>query len=211
LAEIMSSLRKFQRNMNNLMKNSLVVVGLLFVVMLTGCKGDEKDIPIQDQTMSGIDANKNGIRDDIEDRMKVEFTEMVTPEEQYVMDQSARVFQEILDLNLDDREKVLLVRDHLDMSINCGVLVFGEDFRYDNYSIILTRLKQWYFNTKMRKEKQKEFIMRSKEYHYEKTNFGNANTCEFEFSPALIKEIERRDLEKKAKEEAQKKLESSQK
>lgn len=197
--------------MKSLMKNSLVVACLLVAMTTVGCKNDPKEVPLQDQTLVGIDENHNDIRDDIEDRMKLEFVEMVTKEEQLVMDQSARVFQEIIALNLEDRDAVLLARDHLDMAINCGILVFGEDFRYDNYSIILTKLKQWYFNTKMRKEKQKDFIMRSKEYHYERTNFNNVNTCEFEFSPELIKEIDRRAIEKKEQGRSSEKIRGSSK
>ena len=112
--------------------------------------------------------------------------------------------------NLNDKDKVLRIRDHLDMAINCGVLVFGEDMRYHNFSINLTYLQQWYFNTKERRERKHEFIMRAREYHYQTTNFEGANTCDFEFSDALKQEIERRKAEKAKKEQLAKEEAKSQ-
>lgn len=190
---------------------SALIIALLLAVSLTGCKKrDEKDLSIYDETLVGIDKDNNGIRDEIEERMKQEWHQMITKEEQLVMNQHARVFDDILHVDLNDKDKVLRIRDHLDMAINCGVLVFGEDMRYHNFSINLTYLQQWYFNTKERRERKHEFIMRAREYHYQTTNFEGANTCDFEFSDALKQEIERRKAEKAKKEQLAKEEAKSQ-
>ena len=189
----------------NLKKVTFAFIALIAVmVMLNGCrKQKESEISEYDKTLEGIDADHNGIRDEIEKRMHAEFKDSITYEEQKVLDLHARAYDEMLHVDLNDRQMVLLIRDHLDMAINCGVLVFGDEMRYHNLSINLTRLTQWYFNTKERKERKKEFILRTKEYHYVPTNFDGANTCDFEFSPELVKELERRKI---AKEEEAKKL-----
>jgi hypothetical protein len=184
-----------------LIKKSLLAVVLTSVALgVSGCKKKEKEISIYDKTLVGIDKNNNHIRDEIEERMFKEFGSFITAEEQKVMDQNARVFDEILHLDLNNRDDVLLARDHLDLAINCGILVFGEDMRYHDFSINLTNLKQWYFNTKERKEHHYEFIIRSKEYHFQPTNFEGANTCDFEFSKELVQEIERRKAVKAERE-----------
>ncbi len=188
----------------------LWLVCLASVVTITGCKKDPAEIPESDRTLAGIDADHNGMRDDVEAKLKKDYASKVTREEMLVIEQNSKAFQEILSTDLKDRTAVLLAREHLDWAMNCGVLVFGDDLRYHDFTILLTELKKMYFNTKMRKEFQLDFIYAAREYHYERISFQDVNTCEFEFSDAFKEELKRRaefkkmQAERKAQQEAKK-------
>lgn len=194
--------------MFNMQKNKLrnicaILLMMICFVGLAGCKKGKEEVSEYDKTLVGIDEDGDGIRDEIAAKMKKEFKDGITYEEQKVMNLHAQVFQEILNLDLENRTDVLLARSHLDDAINCAIIVFGEDFRFDNYTVIMTNLRQWYFNTKERKEHHREFINRSKEYHYQKMLYNGANTCDFEFSDELKAELKRREEYKKQKEAAE--------
>ncbi|MGN1393085.1 MAG: hypothetical protein ACI4V7_03375 [Succinivibrionaceae bacterium] len=178
--------------------NFKIYVVFMFVFCigcLAGCKKNE-EVSIYDKDIIGIDENHDGIRDDIVQKMNKEFKGAVTLDEQKVLLDHARNFQEILQVDLNNRTAVLLARTHLDDVMNCAILVFGDGFRYNNYTIMMTQLRQWYFNTPDRKQKHQEFIMRTKEYLYESLPLEGANTCSFEFSEGLKQEIQRRNEEK---------------
>ncbi len=191
--------------MKKLFKIFAVVALTSALICTSGCRGKNHNNEPEDETLLGTDANKDGIRDDIYKKMRSEFVG-IPEDEMKVLDQNAHVFQEILELNLDNRNDVLLARSHLDDAFNCGITVYGEELNYDNFSVMLTRLRQWYFNNPLRKRQHQEFMLRSKEYHFEPMNLEGNNTCEFELSEETLKRIEFR---KKAKEyrEQQKKAE----
>jgi hypothetical protein len=182
-----------------------VIISLLACLMslsLSGC-GEEKEVSKWDMTLRGIDDDKDGIRDDIAEKMKKEFANQVTEDEEKVMIQHAQIFQRILDMDLTDpknKSAILLTRQHLDDAMNCAIYIFGDDLRYHNYSIMLTQLKQWYFNTQMRKDHRKEFSIRSIEYHYKAIPLEGDYTCDFEISEQTKKLISIREELKKQQE-----------
>lgn len=177
--------------MITMLKRYLGVFSFLCIIFcLAGCGNDEKNLSEFDRTPAGIDANQDGIRDEVYERMHQEFAESINADEIRIMEEHAKVFQEIMTVDMEDRNAVILARDHLDVVMNCAVYVFGDGLDYDTYTILLTRLRQWYFNTKARREIRQEFILRSKEYHFESTNFNGVNTCDFEFSPETKRMIE---------------------
>ena len=193
-------------------KKIIPVSLLAFVSLLTvqGCKGSG-DVKKEDQTVQGIDLNHDGIRDEIYEKIHQEFKN-VRADEIKVLEQYARLFQEINEMDFSDRLAVLLARGHLDEAANCGILVFGDGYQYDNFSVMLTKTRQWYFNTTDRKIKQREFILRAKEYHYQPMSLEGVNTCDFELSPETIKIIELRKefaAKKKAKETENEKSDST--
>ena len=132
-------------------------------------------------------------------KMKKDFY-MIAPDEMKVLEQNARVFQEILETRPEDRTGILLARGHLDDAFNCGITVYGEELNYDNFSVMLTQLRQWYFDNPKRKAAHQEFLLRSREYMYQPLNLEGNNTCEFELSPETLRLIEIRTEIKKQKE-----------
>ena len=185
-------------------KTLLLAMTVLVSLGLSACGNEEETLSEFDKVPAGIDKNHDGIRDEVAERMHKEFAESINADEMRIMEEHAKVFQEIMTLDMNDRNAVLITRDHFDLVMNCAVYVFGDDLDYDTYTILLTRLRQWYFNTKARREIRQEFILRSKEYHFQSDNFNGINTCGFEFSDETKKMIEiRRGIaaRKKAKEE----------
>lgn len=179
-----------------------VIVSLLAGLVslsLMGC-GEPKEVSKWDMTLRGIDDDNDGIRDDITEKMKKEFANQLTEDEEKVMIQHAQIFQRILDMDLTDpknKSAILLTRQHLDDAMNCAIYIFGDDLRYHNYSIMLTQLKQWYFNTQIRKDHRKEFSIRSVEYHYKAIPLEGVYTCDFEISEQTKKLIAIREELKK--------------
>lgn len=178
------------------MKIKNITLALCLVLCFAGLNGCKKDknttVSEYDATLSGIDADNNKIRDDIETRMEQEMKSSVNEYEYMVLQQNARVFQEILNVDLENELDVLRVRDHMDQAINCGIQIYGDGLNFDHYTILLTQLRQWYFNTGKRKDRRNEFILRSREYHFETTTAIDEYTCDFEVPDALMKDIEAR-------------------
>ncbi len=188
----------------------VLVTAILLSFNLAGCKYDknkEAEKELQNQTVEGIDANNDGIRDDVYNQLHKEYGNSLRPDEMRVLEENARVFQEMITVNLDDKIDVLAVRDHFDLWVNCGILVFGDDLNYDTYTIILTNIRKWTFNTAARRDIRRDFVFRAREYHYEPTNFNGENTCLFDLSPDTLKLIEIRKEIAKQKEEAKLKKE----
>jgi len=187
----------------------ILLLALAVMTGVPGCKKHGKKVPDEpeDETLLGVDADHDGIRDNVMAKMKKDFY-MIAPDEMKVLEQNARVFQEILETRPEDRTGILLARGHLDDAFNCGITVYGEELNYDNFSVMLTQLRQWYFDNPKRKSAHQEFLIRSREYMYQPLNLEGNNTCEFELSPETLKLIEIRKEIKKQK-EAQKAAEGS--
>ncbi|WP_019001145.1 hypothetical protein [Succinimonas amylolytica] len=179
----------------------ILLLALVVVAGLPGCKKHGKKVADEpeDETLLGIDADHDGIRDNVMAKMKKDFY-MIAPDEMKVLEQNARVFQEILETRPEDRTGILLARGHLDDAFNCGITVYGEELNYDNFSVMLTQLRQWYFDNPKRKAAHQEFLLRSREYMYQPLNLEGNNTCEFELSPETLRLIEIRTEIKKQKE-----------
>ncbi|WP_406546771.1 hypothetical protein [Succinimonas sp.] len=188
----------------------ITVLALTVMMGVPGCKKHGKKVieEPEDETLLGVDADHDGIRDNVMAKMKKDFY-MITPDEFKVLEQNARVFQEILETRPEDRTGILLARGHLDDAFNCGITVYGEELNYDNFSVMLTQVRQWYFDNPLRKAAHQEFLIRSREYMYQPLNLEGNNTCEFELSPETLKlieirkEIKRRKAEKEEAEKAQ--------
>ncbi len=174
-------------------RNLLIIAcAVLLCQGAAGCKKNKGEITEYDETLSGIDRDGNKIRDEIEERMRKEMATEVNDFEYKVLLQNARAFQEILNLDLESRPDVLLTRDHIDQAINCGIQIYGDGINFDHYTILLTKLKQWYFNTPERQERRQDFIFRSREYHFASTTALDEYTCDFEVPEAGMKVIEER-------------------
>ena len=132
-------------------KTLLLAMTVLVSLGLSACGNEEENLSEFDKVPAGIDKNHDGIRDEVAERMHKEFAESINADEMRIMEEHAKVFQEIMTLDMNDRNAVLITRDHFDLVMNCAVYVFGDDLDYDTYTILLTRLRQWYFNTKARR------------------------------------------------------------
>lgn len=177
------------------MKLKYLLAGLcvaLCCVNVTGCKKNKEKISEYDVTLEGVDKDGNRIRDDIEERMQKEMKSDVNEFEYKVLLQNAKAFNEILTLNPESRPEVLLARDHVDQAINCGIQIYGDGLNFDHYTILLTKLRQWYFNTEERRNRREEFIVRSREYHFSSTTAVDEYTCDFEVPDTLMAAIEKR-------------------
>ena len=79
------------------MKFKNITLALCLVLCFAGLNGCKKDknttVSEYDATLSGIDADNNKIRDDIEPRMEQEMKSSVNEYEYMVLQQNARVFQ----------------------------------------------------------------------------------------------------------------------
>ena len=170
----------------------IVLCVALCCVNVTGCKKNKEKISEYDVTIEGIDSDGSRIRDEIEERMQKEMASEVNEYEYKVLLQNAKSFQEILTLNLESRPEVLLARDHMDQAINCGIQIYGDGLNFDHYTILLTKLRQWYFNTEEPRERRQDFIVRSREYHYTNTTAVDEYTCDFDVPDELMKSIEAR-------------------
>lgn len=188
----------------------IVLCMVLCCVNVGGCKKNKEKISEYDATLAGIDKNANKIRDDIEERMEKEIATDVNEYEYKVLVQNAKVFNEILTLDLESRPEVLLARDHMDQAINCGIQIYGDGLNFDHYTILLTKIRQWYFNTEERRDRRQEFIVRSREYHFSSTTGLDEYTCDFEVPDNLMAAIEERmEIRRKKNEEELKKKQGS--
>lgn len=112
-----------------------VLVGLLLLggtCLLTGCKGSDPIPPVVEDgkaTLAGIDANANGVRDDVEQYISQSHPN--SAKERAALTQYAKVAQSAL---LDANDKALSIQhaEEADRAMECGWYTFPSDDAYDN-------------------------------------------------------------------------------
>lgn len=142
------------------MKNT--VIALLAAGVLIGCGGNSKTpaqkiaeleasgaIPRLERsdTIEGIDANNNGVRDDIEAYILSEYSE---EEQRKAAMQLARGFQSALLVDLEDVASLRRVDRQLTYGINCVFSIFHADENAQNPTQVLYELEAITANTKAR-------------------------------------------------------------
>lgn len=142
------------------MKNT--VLALLAAGVLIGCGGHSKTpaqkiaeleasgaIPTLERsdTIEGIDANNNGVRDDIEAYIANEYS---IEEQRKAAMQLARAFQSALLVDLEDIASLRRVDRELSYGINCVFSTFYADDKAQDPAQVLYELEAITANTKAR-------------------------------------------------------------
>lgn len=124
------------------------------------------------ESLVGTDANKNGVRDDIEKHISKKYP---NPEQRAAVFQTAKAMQKIMSANTGDLMEIKAINTEISKAFNCVDAKFTDDSKEVNYYTATKEVEAMTTNTKSRLLAYLEF---NKALNGTSWILPEGNTCE---------------------------------